>query len=127
MSPSAHPAGDPRHVPEAWPLLMSREQLCAYVGVGAVTLAKVCPVRPVDLGANLVRYNRLQIDAWVASLPAKAVLRLHDDAEGSQDAPSGEAPLIQDGAEAAQDRTVCALDRARARASGGSTRWRKTG
>lgn len=35
------------------------------------TITKVCPVAPVDVGANLIRYSRAQIDEWVSTLPAR--------------------------------------------------------
>lgn len=56
----------------AWPALLTKQQLETYLGASWATLAKVCPVAPIDIGANLLRFSRAQIDAWVASLPAKA-------------------------------------------------------
>lgn len=59
----------PHAVPDAWPLLLSREQLCAYLGgMDERTLVKILPVQPLDIGANLLRYHRPQIDAWVNTL-----------------------------------------------------------
>ena len=113
------PAGHPRHVPEAWPLLLSRDQLCAYIGVSAETLVKVCPVAPVDLGANVVRYNRDHVDAWVAGLPPR-LISLRKSEEGGQDArPADEVP------DPGEERTLSAVERVRARATGGA-RCRKT-
>lgn len=109
-------AGHPRHVPESWPTLLSRDQLCAYIGVGADTITRICPVRPLDLGANLVRYSRHQIDEWVATLPPR--LMLFQQAEDD----TVEAALVQDGV--AESRAEAALDRVRARADG--AKWRKT-
>jgi len=54
-------------IPEAWPALLSREQLCAYAGgISDTTLRKVCPVPAVDLGANVLKYRRAEVDAWLA-------------------------------------------------------------
>jgi len=64
----AHPAA----APMAWPSLLTKEQLEAYLGMSWSTIIKVCPVAPVDVGANLVRYSRAQIDEWVSTLPARA-------------------------------------------------------
>jgi hypothetical protein len=58
-------------IPDAWPLLLSKQQVCAYLGISAGTLVRVCPIPPVDLGANVVRYNRLQIEAWANALPPR--------------------------------------------------------
>ena len=49
-----------------------KQQLEAYIGASWATLSRVCPVAPIDIGANLLRFSRAQIDAWVASLPARA-------------------------------------------------------
>jgi hypothetical protein len=94
-------------IPEAWPALLSREQLCAYAGgISDATLRKVCPVRPVDLGANVLRYRRAEADAWLASLPHRGALRVVE--EGEHDA----APS------ASTDRPSAAVERAKARAAG---------
>lgn len=108
--------GHPRHVPETWPTLLSRDQLCAYIGVGAETITKICPVRPLDLGANLLRYSRRQIDDWVATLPPRllVVRQVSDDA----------ADAASISKEVAESRTEAALDRVRARADSAS--WRKS-
>lgn len=68
-------------IPAAWPLLLNKEQLCAYLGVCERTLSKICPVAPLDLGANVVRYDRRQIDAWVERLPARGlkVVERHEE------------------------------------------------
>ena len=98
-------------IPEAWPALLSREQLCAYAGgISDGTLRKVCPVPAVDLGANVLKYRRIEVDAWLASLPHRG-LRLAQD--GEHDGPSGEQ-----GQPAANDRPSAAVERARARAAG---------
>ena len=101
-------------VPDAWPILLTREQLCAYLGgLSDVTLRKVCPVPAVDLGANVLRYHRAQIDAWVDSLGPRG-LRVRPESEqdappAANDAPAGPTPA----------------ERARARAKG-DRRWKKS-
>jgi hypothetical protein len=71
-------------IPEAWPLLLTREQACAFLGgISEGTFLKVCPVPPIDLGANVVRYRRGELEAWVAALSH----RLPKVRPGSQDAP----------------------------------------
>lgn len=109
--------GHPRHVPETWPALLSREQLCAYIGVSASTLVRICPVRPLDLGASITRYSRAHIDEWVATLPPRLMVQRH----------AGDVRPRTSGLELdtiSETRTDAALDRVRARA--GSSKWRKT-
>lgn len=90
-------------VPEAWPGLMNREQLRAYLGgICDATLRKVCPVAPIDLGANVLRYRKADVDRWLDARPQRA-LRVVE--EPAQDAPP-----------AANDRPNGAVERARARA-----------
>lgn len=108
--------GHPRHVPASWPMLLSRDQLCAYIGVSPATLTKICPVRPLDLGASLIRYSRDQIDEWVATLPPRLMV-----AHRTDDALSG---MAAGNLGEAETRAESALDRVRARAEG--SRWRKT-
>ena len=109
-------AGHPRHVPETWPTLLSRNQLCAYIGVGAETITRICPVRPLDLGANLVRDSRRQIDDWVATLPPRLMVAQHVRGDPA------EAPSVQE--EEVENRAEAALERVRARADG--AKWRRT-
>lgn len=112
------------HIPEAWPLLLTREQLCAYLGgLSWETVKKVLTVAPVDLGANVLRYRRPEIDAWVDTRPARGERVLPDGAAAGQ----GEAndavaavPTFGD------DRKIASLDRVRARAEKGSGGWKKT-
>lgn len=110
-------AGHPRHVPETWPALLSRDQLCAYIGVGADTITRICPVRPLDLGANLVRYSRQQVDEWVATLPPR--LMMSRRAQGDTE----EVPVVVE--ETSETRAEAALDRVRARAGG--VKWPTSG
>lgn len=58
-------------IPEAWPALLTREQVCAYVGMSADSMSRVCPVPPVALGVKLLRWRRKDIDAWVEGLPSR--------------------------------------------------------
>ena len=111
-------AGHPRHVPETWPALLSRDQLCAYIGVSADTLTRICPVRPLDLGASVVRWSRLQIDEWVATLPPRLMVA----GLLNRDAPVAPTTLASE--DFAESRGEAALDRVRARAGG--SKWRKT-
>ncbi len=95
-------------IPEAWPALLTREKVCAYLGdISVRTLLKVCPVAPIDLGANVVLYDRSRIDAWIADLP----LRLpRAKTDGQDDGPDAVEPF------AANDRPASAVERARRRA-----------
>lgn len=112
------------HIPEAWPQLLTKDQLCAYLGgLSWDTVKKILPVAPLDLGANVLRYNRAQIDAWIARCPPRGQGRLQDSPAGEQDAaPEAAAAVDVDG-----DRRVASLDRARRRAQQGAETWRKTG
>lgn len=112
------------HIPPAWPLLLTREQLCAYLGdLSWETVKKVLTVAPVDLGANVLRYRRPEIDAWVDSRPARGERVLPVEGSTGQ----GEA---NDAVEApptfGEDRKVASLDRVRLRAQKGSGGWKKT-
>jgi len=100
-------------VPDAWPALLSREQLRAYLGgICDATLRKVCPVAPLDLGANVVRYRRRDVDAWLDRLPERVLRRL---LAGAQDSAQPESAAA---ANDPPDRPLSAVDRARARAAG---------
>lgn len=101
-------------VPEAWPILLTREQLCAYLGgLSDVTLRKVCPVPAVDLGANVLRYHRAHVDAWVDGLGPRG-LRVRTENEQDAPAAANDAPAGMTPAE-----------RARARATG-KQRWKRS-
>jgi hypothetical protein len=92
-----------------WPRLLSREQLCLYLGgICEETLAKVCPVAPLELGVRVLRWNRREIDAWLDALPSRVPV-----VHGANDnGDTGRQPV--DLAENADART--AIMRARARA-----------
>lgn len=101
-------------VPEAWPALLTREQLCAYLGgMSDPTVRKVCPVAAVDLGANVLRYRRSEIDEWLERLHSRG---LRVVPEGEQDAP----PAAND-----VPAGLTPAERARARATG-DRRWKKS-
>ncbi len=105
-----------------WPLLLNRDQLCEYLGASWRTLKNVLTVRPVDLGANVVRYSRVQIDEWAATLPPRFIASKKQNGDIVEYA----GTTVQDATEAdvAESRGVAALDRVRARAGG--SKWRKT-
>ena len=108
-------------IPEAWPLLLTRDQLRAYLGgMAAETLFKVCPIPPVDLGANILRYSRLQIDAWVATLTPRAPRLLQDNEPRGQDA-ALEQPEPVDDAETRRQASLAAVGR---RMREGRPRWK---
>lgn len=65
----------PASVPAAWPLLLTKEQMTMYLALSWSTIAKVCTVAPVDIGANVIRYNRIEVDEWVAGLPSRTIKR----------------------------------------------------
>lgn len=98
-------AGDPKYVPDAWPALLSQDQLSAYVGMSREVLGAILTVRPLDLGARRVLYRRTEIDAWLATLPQRGDAPTPAPSSGSQD-PQGES------------RTDTSLERVRARATG---------
>jgi predicted DNA-binding transcriptional regulator AlpA len=99
------------HIPEAWPLLMSRQQVCAFLGMSADTLKQVLPVPALALGAKLLRWRRTDIDEWAAGLPA----RLPVGAAATETPPPPARQIAGD------ERRFNALERASQRAS------RKTG
>lgn len=122
MPAQAFPVGHPRHIPDSWPALLSRDQLSAYVGISAETLAGILTVSPVDLGVNLLRYRKDDIDRWIEALPARLTPRLQGaDGEGKDAAPVD--------VEAPTDRPQSAVERARRRAEAatGDEAWRRTG
>jgi hypothetical protein len=94
----------PSPIPTAWPLLLSKEQLCAYLALSWSTISKICTVAPIDVGVSVVRYSRVQIDEWVAGLPSKPTKR----------AAAGRASLPDPEFESSE-RRASALERVRAR------------
>lgn len=96
--------GKPTLLPASWPLLLTKEQLSAYLALSWSTISKICTVAPLDVGASVIRYNRLQIDEWVASLPPKTIKHA---------APA--APSLPDLEAERDERRNFALDKVRAR------------
>ncbi|WP_426038204.1 hypothetical protein [Brevundimonas sp. DC300-4] len=78
-----------------WPLMLNRSEICEYLGASWRTLKNVLTVRPVDMGANMIRYNRRQIDAWAASRPPMGPGSI------DQDTPSADHDALVDTAAAA--------------------------
>ncbi|MFC5345662.1 helix-turn-helix transcriptional regulator [Brevundimonas staleyi] len=86
-----------------WPAMLSRSQLCAYLGVSWSTLKGTLTVHPIDLGASVIRYSRAQIDEWIETRPPK--IR------------GGGRPLIEaPESEPVPDERLTALERVRRRA-----------
>lgn len=56
---------------QRWPLMLTKDQVCEYLGVSWKTLGGILTVSPVDLGASVVRYNRIQIDEWAQGRPGR--------------------------------------------------------
>jgi len=106
VAESPAPVRERQTVPEAWPTLLNREQLCAYVSMPWSTISKVCPVAPVDLGLNVLRYSRQKIDEWVSNLPPRL------ERSGSRDRP-GVLKVEAAEVEVVADQRMDALDRAR--------------
>lgn len=107
-------------IPDQWPLFLTKEQLCVYLGgMDERTLSKILPVQPLDLGANILRWHRQQVDEWAASLSP----RLPKSMKASNDAvPAPQEPEDEDlGLTAAE----IALRRAQKRAAGGRGKCRK--
>jgi len=96
---------DPARTLPYWPAMLSRDQLCDSLGVSWYTLKGLLTVSPVDLGANVIRYRRDQIDEWVKSRPPRA-------ARGRRTCPEPQAPTAET---PEQDSRLLALDRARQR------------
>jgi hypothetical protein len=101
------------NVPDAWPILLGREQLGAFLAISPDTVARICPVAPVELGVRLLRWRRADIEAWVSGMPLRP--RLGDLTV--QFVPPGEM--------AGDERRAGAVGRAQLRASGraGKTTW----
>jgi predicted DNA-binding transcriptional regulator AlpA len=97
------------HIPEAWPALLDRPQLCAYVGLSDQTLARILPVHPVDLGVRGIRWKRLEIDQWIISLPPR--LPYGQDSSQASDSATADGEHA-----AAEQRRNEALERVKARA-----------
>ena len=104
-------------IPDAWPCLLTREQLCAYLGISAETLIRICPVPALELGVKLWRWRRSDIDDWAAGLPSRQ--------QGSR--ATGVTRKDGQSEAAADERRAQALERARLRTSQnlGQGLWKK--
>lgn len=102
-------------IPEAWPALLTQEQAAVYCGVSADSFRRVCTIAPRDMGLNVLRWSRSQLDAWIAGLPP----RLQRAQADEQDAPAE----IEPARAAAVERQTDALDKVRARMSGRGKAW----
>lgn len=71
---------------QRWPLMLTKDQVCEYLGVSWKTLAGILTVSPVDLGASVVRYNRTQIDEWAQARPGRGNTSLVSAADGADPA-----------------------------------------
>ena len=89
-----------------WPLLLSLEQLGAYLNMSPENARRVCPVPPLELGMRLLRWRRPDIDEWASRLPyrTRAATR-----EMVQEKPPA--------ALAAEERRMTAVERAQRRTS----------
>lgn len=113
----------PAGIPEAWPQLLSREQLCAYLGgLSWDTVKKILPVAPIDLGANVLRYRRPEIDSWIERCPAKGP-RLPDAGSSTHDA--APRPGVVEAEDPGPDVRTRSLDRVRRRTQRGPSTWRQ--
>lgn len=109
-------------VPEAWPALLSRAQLCAYISMSWDSLSRICPVAPLALGVNLLRWRRADIDGWISGLPSRLPQTRDDGTEG------GSPPAPPPSELAGKDRRSNALERASQRALRRTRKpsWKKT-
>lgn len=71
-----------------WPALLSREQLCEYLDISPASLAKVCPVQPIDWDINTLRWRRTEIDRWLSTLsPRSSKRHSHKPTQFDESAP----------------------------------------
>lgn len=111
-------------IPDAWPQLLSRDQLCAYLGgLSWDTVKRILPVAPLDLGANVLRYRRPDIDAWLDRCPLKGPRLPRGETSAHDAAPS---PGETDEAPIGEDLRVVAMDRVRRRALKGGSGCQRT-
>lgn len=78
--------------PRRWPLMLNRAEVCEYLGASWRTLEKTLTVRPSDMGANIVRYNRDHLDSWAAGRPPMSPGTVSQDAAPVDQQPHGETP-----------------------------------
>ena len=86
---------------------MSREVACAYLTLSNDTFRRICPVPALDLGVNLLRWRRDDLDAWASGLPLR-LLRGQAECQINA-APTPPVHL------AADERRVSAVERAKQR------------
>ena len=72
--------------------MLNRAEVCEYLGASWRTLEKTLTVRPSDMGANIVRYNRDHLDNWAAGRPAMGTVTVSQDASPVDQEPHGETP-----------------------------------
>lgn len=72
--------------PPAWPRLLRLELAAAYCGVAPGTFRACCPVAPSELGAAVLVWDRVRLDAWLDSLPARAARRRSRGGDDVRDA-----------------------------------------
>lgn len=85
-----------------WPAMLTRAELCDYLGVSWSTLKGTLTVHPIDFGASVVRYSRAQIDDWIKTRPPRIK--------------GGSGPLMEDvQGEPVRDERLTALERVRRR------------
>lgn len=94
LSPSTGGAPE-RDASGRWPLMLTRLELCEYLGLSWRTLKKVLTVPPVDVGANVVRYSRDQIDVWVATRPALGRQQVREEPVGDDDTGGAVAAALE--------------------------------
>lgn len=98
----------PRHrMVGEWPALLSSEQLCDYLDISLSTLPKVCPVQPVDLGVNVLRWRRAEIDRWLASLLPRSL------SSRSRHGDKSSVPALLEVTPGPEERRAAVLERAR--------------
>jgi hypothetical protein len=55
-----------------WPAAMTQKQAASYCGISVRLFRDTCPVRPVEMPGTgerpVLRYLRVHLDAWLASL-----------------------------------------------------------
>lgn len=59
-------------MPERWPALLSREEAAEYLGCSIETIARLKAgekIRSVVLKGTIIRYRRVDLDAFVDNLP----------------------------------------------------------
>ncbi len=90
---------------DRWPALMLRETAAEYCDMSPVQFDRQCPVQAVDQGWRGLRFRRADLDAWIASLPAKPRKE-----SGALDAPAP-ANVDEDPALSAEERRQRSLGR----------------